>query len=174
MRQATRATVVSLALALAAGPATACGNPLLWAMLFARVPEAKSVYDADIAARGTGNLKARVFDAPAGTDFHTWSVRWLEQVSVDLDSQIGPDLVEGDSLTLLLADEVAALQFTSGSSARIIPAAELGQMTSFDAITTVNALESGLRHGLDRAHMIELGVLLPVSATVHRKIAGLF
>ena len=34
--------------------ANACGNPLLWAMLFAKVPEAKIVYEAELSARAGG------------------------------------------------------------------------------------------------------------------------
>lgn len=152
----------------------ACGSPLLWAMLFAQVPAAKQVYDADIAARRTGDLQPRVFDAPSGTEYHGWSMHWIEDVAQELAGQAFSEIPADEPFTILLADAVVAMQFLPEEEVRVISAGGLGQVDEFDAITTVNALESGLHHGIGREKMIELGVLLPVTdGTVHH-LTGLF
>ncbi len=168
----------SLALAtalLAATPAFACGNPLLWAMLFSRVPEAKAVFDADLEARKSGGLEARVFKPKGfGVDYHSWSISWLESAAEVLHTEIQTELSEGQSVTILLADEVAALHFEYDHEPQVISAAGLDFGSGFDAITTINALESGLNYGFSAEQMIELGVLVPVNPKGNTVLAGLF
>lgn len=168
----------SLALAatlLAAGPALSCGNPMLWAMLFARVPEAKAVFDADLEARKTGGLEARVFMPQGfGVDYHRWSMSWLENAADVLQPSIQSELSEGQSITILLADEVAAIHFRHGSEPLVVSAAGLDFVSGFDAITTINALESGLNFGFSAEQMIELGVLVPTETEDNDILAGVF
>lgn len=168
-------TVTLLIALLCAGPALGCGNPLLWAVLFARVPEAKQVFDADLAAREAGSLQARVFDTPnAGVDYHRWSMRWLDDAAQTLNASVVVELREGESVTILLADEVAALRFERSVKPKVISAAGLDFAEGFDAITTINALESGMNHGLTSEQMIDQGVLFPVDSNRQRIIASLF
>ena len=158
-----------------AGPAIACGNPLLWTMLFARVPEAKLVFDADLAAREAGTLHARVFQgADPGESYHQWSVDWLGDAAQALHDTVVKDVEQGEHVTILLADAVAALRFQPGVEPKVISAAGLDYDEGFDAITTVNALESGLRHGLSTDHLREQGVLVATSNKRVQVIASLF
>lgn len=158
-----------------AGPAIACGNPLLWAMLFARVPDAKHVFDADLAAREAGTLHARVFQgADIGQSYHQWSVDWLGDAAEAMQDTVVRDMQEGEQVTILLADAVAALRFQPGAPPKVISAAGLDFSEGFDAITTVNALESGLYRGISTDQMIEQGVLLPTRDMRVQVIASLF
>ena len=68
--------------------AGACGNPLLWAMLFAKVPEAKAVYEAELSARADGALRARDCVARPGQTYHAWSKKWLVDVARDMQPAV--------------------------------------------------------------------------------------
>lgn len=152
---------------LSATPAFSCGNPLLWTMLFARVPEAQQVFDADTAARRAGTLHGRVFNPSIpGIDYHRWSMAWLDDAANTMNDSIVSSLAEGESITILLADEVAAMHFQPGVAPTVISAAGLNFADGFDVITTINALESGLNYGLSATRMIDQGVL--VSMDTHR------
>ncbi|PRY19539.1 hypothetical protein CLV78_12128 [Aliiruegeria haliotis] len=167
---------ISLAVSLVgATPVLACGNPLLWAALFSRVPEAKAVYDADLAARQDGAMRARVFENPSnGLDYHRWSINWIQDAAVKLDETVQPLLPDGGDFVVLLADEVAAIRFEQGAEPKVISAAALDIAAGFDAITTINALESGLNHGLTALQMTELGVLSVTANRRQQVVASLF
>lgn len=160
---------------MTSGPAFACGNPLLWAMLFARVPEAKTVFDADFDARKAGGLRARVFKPQGfGIDYHVWSMAWLENAADILQPSIQRQLTDGQSITILLADEVAAVRFEHDAEPKVMSASALDFASGFDAITTINALESGLNFGFSAEQMIEMGVLALTKPEENTVLAGLF
>ena len=169
-----RVTALILAL-VCSGPALACGNPMLWAMLFARMPEAKAVFDADLAARESGGLHARVFDdATPGVEDHRWSMAWISDAAHALNSSVTAGLADGDRVTVLLADAVVAMRFEVGAAPRVISAAGLDFQEGFDLITTVNALESGIAHGFDADRLADLGVLVTTRAGQSTAVARLF
>ncbi|MES0880351.1 hypothetical protein [Roseibium sp. SCP14] len=126
----------------------ACGNPLLWAMLFARVPEAKIVYEAELAARAEGLVTARVYDAEVGQPYHVWSKAWIMTLAEEMQPAVNKVLDKEETFTILLADEVAALRFSRYASPEFVPAAVLTSVRQFDVITTINALNGAWRHGL--------------------------
>ncbi|MEM8701996.1 MAG: hypothetical protein AAGF82_09245, partial [Pseudomonadota bacterium] len=125
----------ALILALGTSAGSACGNPLLWAMLFAKVPEAKVVYEAELAARADGLITARIYNARPGQAYHLWSKAWIMDLAREMqptvESRLGPD----QSLTILLADEVAAIRFTRAQGVEFVPAAGLGRIGNYDLIT---------------------------------------
>ena len=69
--------------------ASACGNPMLWAMLFAKVPEAKLVYESELSARAEGEVEARIYDAKPGQAYHAWSKAWLLRLAEDMQPSTG-------------------------------------------------------------------------------------
>lgn len=144
--------IVVMAIALCFTPVAvyACGNPIMWAMLFAKVPEAKMVYEAELSARADGLVTARVYNAKPGQPYHLWSKAWIMELAAEMQAGIRNKLEGGAQLTVLLADEVAALRFTSGREPQFIPAAGLRTIERFDLITTTNALKSVWRDGLSR------------------------
>ena len=171
-----RFLIPTLIAALISSPALSCGNPLLWAMLFKRVPAAELVFDADLLARENGSLQPRVYepDPTAPSDYHRWSMQWIKDVAVVVDEDMQANLSTGETFTLLLADAVVAIHFTSGNPPRVTSSGGLDFFTGFDAITTVNALESGLNHGLTMTEMVELGVWASTERAKERRIAGIF
>ncbi len=139
--------------------ASACGNPLLWAMLFAKVPEAQIVYEAELAARENGEVEARVYEAKPGQTYHSWSKAWLLELAEDVQPAMNGVLEPGQTFTILLADEVAALRFTSGAAPDFVPAGGLNAIGNFDLSTTINALNSAWRQGLSYEKLIALDLI---------------
>nr|WP_319385852.1 hypothetical protein [uncultured Roseibium sp.] len=133
---------------------SACGNPLLWAMLFAKVPEAKVVYEAELAARGDGLITARVYDARPGQAYHLWSKAWIMDLAREMQPIVESRLEQGQTLTILLADEVAVIRFSREAGVEFVPAAGLRQIERYDLITSVNALKSVWRDGLSFDEML--------------------
>ena len=140
--------IVATALLTAPSGALACGNPLLWAMLFAKVPDAKVVYEAELTARAEGHVTARVYNAKPGQPYHQWSKAWILELASEMQPEIQKNLDAGEQITVLLADEVAVLRFSSGEPVKFIPPAGLRNIERFDLITTTNALKSVWRDGL--------------------------
>ncbi len=154
--------------------ASACGNPLLWAMLFAKVPEAKIVYEAELAARENGEVEARVYKAKPGQTYHTWSKAWLLELAEDIQHAMGGVLEPGQTFTILLADEVAALRFTSDAAPDFVPAGGLNAIDNFDLITTINALNSAWRQGLSYERLIALDLISAGKSISDSRLAVLF
>lgn len=170
-----RTSILALAF-LSAGPALSCGNPLLWSMLFARVPQAEEVYNADLTARRNKKLEARVYvpHPLMPSNYHQWSAQWIKDAAILMDADIQSNLAPGETYTLLLADAVVAINFVSGALPHVTTSAGLDFLKGFDAITTVNALESGLNHGVTMSEMVELGVWVPQARATERRVAGIF
>ncbi len=144
-----------------AGQAIACGNPMQWAMLFERHPDAKVAFTADLAGRTSGIVQARPYLKRPGISYHAWSVKSLNRLAQEMAPAVSATLQEGESLTVLLAIEVAAIRFHSGGRApEILAAAELKTISDYDVTTTVNVLHSGWRHGLTFDSMVENKLLL--------------
>ena len=154
--------------------AQACGNPLLWAMLFAKVPDAKIVYEAELAARSDGVLKARVFDGKPGQPYHVWSKKWVMTLATEMQPLMNAALENGDTFTILLADEVAALRFVKNADPVFVPAASLRGTDSYDAITTINALNSAWRYGLSYQQLLRLNLVLSDGQRSDERLTMLF
>ncbi|WP_170482558.1 hypothetical protein [Ruegeria arenilitoris] len=152
------ATGLTVALA---GQGIACGNPIQWAMLFERHPEAKAAFTADLEARTSGLVQARPYIKRPGVSYHAWSVKSLDRLAQEIAPSISANLEQGEKLTVLLAIEVAAIRFHSGDRApEIFTAAELKTISDYDVTTTVNVLYSGWRHDLDFDSMLENELLV--------------
>ena len=150
-----RILFVSLFLIFGSISAQACGNPLLWAMLFKKVPEAKVVFEAELAARADGLITARIYDAKPGQAYHQWSRAWLLDLGEEMLPVVSGMLAPGENLTILLADEVAALRFSHETGVEFLPAAGLRSIERYDLITSINALKSAWRDGLSYSEMLK-------------------
>lgn len=151
-----RTLLASLIMLSTTTTAFACGNPLLWAMLFAKVPEAKVVYEAELAARADGLITARVYDARPGEAYHIWSKSWILDLAEEMQPTVRGLLAPGETLTILLADEVAAIRFSNEAGVGFVPAAALRNVERYDMITSTNALKSVWRDGLSYGELVEL------------------
>lgn len=152
----------------------ACGNPLLWAMLFAKLPEAKVVYEAELAARAEGLITARVYNARPGEAYHLWSKAWVMDLAREMQPTVDSALEPGQSLTILLADEVAAVRFSHEKGVEFVPAAGLGRIERYDLITSTNALKSVWRDGLSYEEMLTLDLARTPGHTSDRFLKAFF
>ena len=95
----------------------------------------------------------------------TWSRDWLIALAEEMQVSVDGVLKPGETMTILLADEVAALRFTGGAEPAFIPSAGLSRVDQFDLITTINALNGAWRHGLSYDDMIALDLASPKTST---------
>lgn len=152
----------------------ACGNPLLWAMLFARVPEAKIVYEAELAARADGLVTARTYDADVGQPYHIWSKAWLMTLADEMQPAVNEVLQPGETLTILLSDEVAAVRFAKNEKPRFIAAGGLRTVERYDLITTINALKDAWQDKLSYGELVEHALARSDHSGAEQKLSKLF
>ncbi len=165
---------ISLAIGLTS-QAIACGNPLQWAMLFERHPEAKVAFTADMEARSSGLVQARPYLRRPGISYHSWSVQSLNQLAQEMAPSVASSLQDGDTLTILLAIEVAAIRFHGGDRApEVLAASELKTISNYDVTTTVNVLHSGWRHDLEFAAMVENELLIISQHQAGKTLSAVF
>lgn len=161
MKSLQRVVIATGLMVALAGQGIACGNPMQWAMLFERHPEAKVAFAADLAARTSGLIQARPYTEQPGISYHSWSIKSVNKLALELAPSISANLQEGETLTVLLAIEVAAIRFHSGDRApEVVTAADLKSISDYDATTTVNVLHSGWRHDLKLDSMLENELLV--------------
>lgn len=152
----------------------ACGNPLLWAMLFKKVPEAKSVYEAELSARSEGLISARVYDAKPGQPYHIWSRTWLLALANEMQPAVNEVLHPGETLNILLADEVAVLHFSKDEAPAFIAAGGLRNVERYDLITTINALKDAWRTKLSYGELVEHALVSGDHEGMERKLTSIF
>lgn len=153
--------------------AHACGNPLLWAMLFSKVPEAKVVFEAELEARAEGLVEAREYNAKPGQPYHVWSKAWLMTLANEMQPTMSEVLETGETFTILLADEVAAIQFRRGEEPVFVPSSGLNSVRGFDAISTINALNGAWRQGVALDVMASRDLLKLDNRVKEKQIASL-
>lgn len=160
-----RVIAVAVVLNVLPAVAQACGNPLMWMVLCRSVPGSEAVHKAELAARQKGLVKARTYTAEPGVPYHTWSQRSIERLFNAAAPALLQSLEPGETLTVLLVDEVAAVRFTGGADdAEFLWSSNIPRASGIDIVTTVNAFYSGREHGLAVTDMAELG-LTSVSST---------
>ncbi|WP_171127192.1 MULTISPECIES: hypothetical protein [unclassified Ruegeria] len=175
MKYSLKALLASGLMLGMAGQSSACGNPLQWAMLFERHPEAKVAFMADMAARKTGLVQARPYLKRPGISYHSWSVKSLNRLAQEMAPTVAANLKDGGTLTVLLAIEVAAIRFYSDDRAPdILTAAELKTISDYNVTTTVNVLYSGWRHALNFDSMVENDLLIVSQLQAGDTLIGVF
>lgn len=134
------------ALSTGTGPASACGSPLIYPLLFRAYSEAGRAYDAERAARRGGELSAAVWTAEKGPTYHQWSITRAREVLDRLAARLNraAEAAGADfTVSIMLADEVyvAHLQATTRDVA--LKPMNLGHPKSaISFYTTVNALRA--------------------------------
>ncbi|WP_170573648.1 hypothetical protein [Ruegeria atlantica] len=175
MKHVYRAFLTVFLLFGAAGQSLACGNPMLWALLFEHHPAAKVAFQADLDARKAGIVQARPFLRRPGVSYHSWSIKSLNKLAQEMAPAISANLQKGETFTVLLAIEVAAIRFYAGDKApEIISASEIKTISDYDVTTTVNVLHSGWRHSLAYEAMVENDLLVLATPEAGETVAGLF
>jgi hypothetical protein len=161
------------------GTAWACGNALIYGFLFAKHPEARVAYKAELAARKDGLYEAAQFPNQPGLSYHKWSFgraeAALDRVHERLRRQasVGGDEV---SANLMLADEVYVAEISTTSDAPRLTKSLTGlqQSPSVDAYTTVNALLALEDGTVDWQKALDRGLVVPASGTTNAQLEDVF
>lgn len=162
-----RIFIVTAILLMGSSVAHACGNPLLYAILFSRYPDAKVAYDAEIEGRKAGLLGERGFSGTSALQYHQWSLKNAAKTVAALNPTIVDGLERTQTITIVLADEVRAVRFSPESeAARMMPLRELDRETAIDAFTTTNTLRAIQAGEIDWHAAIENKLV--VGDNVHR------
>ena len=161
------------------GSALACGNALIYSFLFAKHPEARVAYKAELAARRDGLYEAAQFPSQPGLSYHKWSFgraeAALDRVHERLRRHVSADGGEL-SANLMLADEVYVAEVSTSADAPRFTKSLTGlqQSPSVDAYTTVNALLALEDGNLNWQTALELGLVVPAAGTNSGHFADIF
>ena len=157
--------IAGFLLAATAVPAWACGNPLLYAMLFSKYPDAKTVYDAELEGRKNGLLSVPVFPGTPGLGYHAWALRETTDVATAMNATITSALPDGESFTVLLADDVHAVRFSANQQApEILSMQAMGWGLKFDAYSTTSALRAIQEKRLDWDEAVRLKLVVTIGS----------
>lgn len=139
----------SLCMALLTGSASlawACGNPMIYPLLFRAYPEARLAYHAELGARRTGDLSAAVWSKDLGQSYHQWSLMRARKVVNQLAARLhrAAQAEAADfTVSILLAAEVYVAQLQPSS--REVDLKPLGvghSKRDIGIYTTANALRA--------------------------------
>jgi hypothetical protein len=91
--QRYRSRAFQLGIAIATVIATtsaslACGNAMLFPLLFRAYPQTKVVYDAEMDARRQGQLSPPVWSRDLGPTYHQWSLARAEKAVKELGARL--------------------------------------------------------------------------------------
>ena len=141
-----RGALCMAVLAGSASLASACGNELIYFMLFRAYPEAGRAYDADLEARRAGELSAAVWSASLGQTYHEWSLMRARKVLDRLAARLHRATHAGgtdSTLSILLADELYVAQLHPKSrDAAVKPFGAGHSKSDISLYTTANALRA--------------------------------
>ena len=161
------------------GSALACGNALIYSFLFAKHPEARVAYKAELAARRDGLYEAAQFPNRPGLSYHKWSFgraeAALDRVHERLRRHVSADGGEL-SANLMLADEVYVAEVSTSADAPRFTKSLTGlqQSPRVDAYTTVNALLALEDGNLNWQKALELGLVVPAAGTNSGRFEDIF
>ena len=126
--------------------ASACGNELIYPLLFRAYSEAGRAYDAELVARRTGELSAAVWSADLGLTYHQWSLMRARKVLDRLAARLHRATQAGRAdftVSIMLADEVYVAQLHTKSRDVALKPMRMGHSKSnISLYTTANALRA--------------------------------
>ncbi len=93
----------------------ACGNAMLYPLLFRAYPQTKVVFDAEIDARRQGRLKFPVWSRDLGPTYHQWSLARAEKAVNELGVRLHHTTVSKQTeaiptIKVLLTNEIYTAQ----------------------------------------------------------------
>ena len=149
------------------GVASACGNELIYILLFRAYSEVGRAYDAELMARRAGELSAAVWSSELGLTYHQWSLMRARKVLGRLAARLHRAVqAEGADVTvsIMLADEVYVAQLHTKSRDVTLKPLRMGHpKSSISLYTTANALRAlvngriGWREAVERDLVVLTG-----------------
>ena len=135
--QRYRSKAFQLGIAIATVIATtsaslACGNAMLFPLLFRAYPQTKVVYDAEMDARRQGQLSAAAWSRDLGPTYHQWSLARAEKAVKELGARLHHTALAKQTggvptIKVLLTNEIYTANFEPRANK-----AELGPLMTGD------------------------------------------
>jgi len=129
-----------------ASHASACGNDLVYLLLFRAYSEAGRAYDAELVARHAGELSDAAWSADLGLTYHQWSLMRAQKVLDRLAARLNRAAQAGRTdftVSIMLADEVYLAQLHTKSRDAALKPLRMGHPKSnISLYTTANALRA--------------------------------
>jgi len=129
-----------------ASHAAACGNDLVYLVLFRAYSEAGRAYDAELMARRSGELSDAVWSADLGLTYHQWSLTRARKVLDRLAARVHRAAQAGGAdftVSIMLADEVYVARLHPQSRDVALKPLRMGHPKSnISLYTTSNALRA--------------------------------
>ena len=144
-------------LLLVAGPALACGNAFMYAILFNRLPEAKAVFSADLSARTTGVLAPDVWVPESGLSLHEWNRDRATAAVSDLATRLSGVTGREAGLSVLLVGELYGAEI-AGSAGVGFEERNIHEQ-QFGFVTTTNVLRGLLDGELAWAEAVDANMV---------------
>lgn len=165
------------------GPTLACGNAMVYAVLFAKYPSAKTAYQSDLAARSAALYEVPAFPGRPGQSYHRWSFGRAKAVLGRVHKRLADYAAKHNKdlhITLMLADEVYIAQLSTAANGPRFeqPLTGLRASPRVDIYTTVNALGALDNGSIGWQKALAEGLLVPSSgdtgAMAGRALSQLF
>lgn len=139
----------ALSMAILTGGASlalACGNEMIYSLVFRAYPEAGRAYDAELGAQNSGDLSAAVWSADLGLTYHQWSLMRARKVLNRLAARLHSAEQAGGAdftVSILLADELYVGHLRPGSRNAALKPLRVGHSKGdISLYTTSNALRA--------------------------------
>ena len=165
----------ALCMAVLAGNASlasACGNELIYFMVFRAYPEAGRAYAAELEARRAGELPAAVWSAPPGLTYHDWSLKRARKVLDRLAARLHRATQAGGAdfaVSVLLVDELYVAQLHPESHDAALKPLGVGHSKSdISLYTTANALRALVKGRVPWQEAVERDLVV-LAGPVHQQ-----
>lgn len=141
-----RSALCALVVAGSASFASACGNEMIYPLLFRAYPEAGRAFDAEQNALRAGDLSAAAWTPEPGQTYHQWSLSRARKVVDRLAARLhraGPGGDADETLSILLSAEVYVAELHPGSPDAALAPLRVGHPRSdIGLYTTAGALRA--------------------------------
>lgn len=165
----TRSFLLGIAVAtlfVSTGAVLACGNAMLYPLLFRAYPPTKVVFDAEMDARRQGQLPVPVWSRDLGPTYHEWSLARAEKTVKELGARLhqaalSKEAEDVPAIKVLLTNEIYTADFEpSTNKAELAPLMTGKKHRRPDLYTSANILQALLDGQIDWKGAIDKGLVV--------------
>ena len=148
------------------GAVLACGNAMLYPLLFRAYPPAKVVFDAELDARRQGQLPAPVWSRDLGPTYHQWSLARAEKAVNELGARLHQTALskkteDVPTIKVLLTNEIYTANFEpSTNKAQLAPLMTGKKHRRPDLYTSANIIRALLDGKVDWKGAVDKGLVV--------------
>ena len=130
------------------GASLACGNAMLYPLLFRAYPQTKVVFDAEMDSRRQGRLSVSVWSRDLGPTYHQWSLARAEKAVKELGARLHQTTIakqteSAPTIKVLLTNEIyTALIEPRANKAELAPLKTGNSRRRADLYTSANIIRA--------------------------------